>query len=106
MRTVQPSASVVTSAVPWLIIGSTQQTSPSRPASTDQKAVYEFTKTILDNSGQVNGFADYLKKLSPEFALEWLLKNNNGPVHPGAEQYYKENDLWTDDLLSLEEYEG
>jgi TRAP-type uncharacterized transport system substrate-binding protein len=76
------------------------------PASTDQKAVYEFTKTILDNSGQVNGYADYLKKLSPEFALEWLLKNNNGPVHPGAEQYYKENDLWTDDLLSLEEYEG
>ncbi|MFC7156909.1 TAXI family TRAP transporter solute-binding subunit [Halomarina halobia] len=75
------------------------------PADTDEEAVYEFTKTILDNSDEVNEYAEYLEKLSPEFALEWLLKSENGPIHPGAERYYKENDLWSDDLLSLDDYE-
>jgi TRAP-type uncharacterized transport system substrate-binding protein len=76
------------------------------PASTDEDAVYEFTKAILDNSDDVNGYAEYLQKLSPEFATEWLLKTEYGPVHPGAERYYKENDLWTEDLLSLHDYDG
>lgn len=75
------------------------------PATTDEEAVYEFTKTILDNSDAVNEYAEYLQKLSPEFATEWLLKTDQGPVHPGAERYYKENDLWNDNLLSLDDYE-
>lgn len=76
------------------------------PASTDEDAVYEFTKTILDNTDKINGYAEYLQKFSPEFATEWLLKTDSGPVHPGAERYFKENDLWSEDLLSLEDYDG
>jgi TRAP-type uncharacterized transport system substrate-binding protein len=47
-----------------------------------------------------------LKGAGPEFAAEFLLRSEDAPVHPGAEKYYKEADLWSDDLTSLSDYQG
>lgn len=68
--------------------------------------VYEFVSTCMDNYEEVRSYHDDLEYFGPEYGTENLLTIDSAPVHPGAEEYYKENDHWYDDLTSLDDYES
>jgi len=76
------------------------------PADIPAEPVYEFTRILMENAEQVHDANAVLSEHGPDFATEFLVKNGEVPVHPGTEQYYRENDLWSDDLTSLEDYQG
>jgi TRAP transporter TAXI family solute receptor len=76
------------------------------PADIPAEPVYEMTRILMENTEQVHNANAVLSEHGPDFATEFLVRNGEVPVHPGTEQYYRENDLWSDDLTSLEEYEG
>jgi TRAP transporter TAXI family solute receptor len=78
---------------------------PVLPAEASTEAAYEFVKALLDNAEQVREAHAVLREVDPEFATKWLI-TDGVPVHPGAEKYFKENDLWNDDLVTVEEYNG
>lgn len=75
------------------------------PAEIDDEAVYEYTKILLENHEQVREAHAVLERHGPDFATEWL-QPDGVPVHPGAEEYLKEEDLWRDELTTLDEFEG
>lgn len=83
----------------------TQGYSPTLPATTSEEAAYEFVSIIMDNHEEVSEAHAALGNLTPEFATEWLMREGV-PVHPGAERYFKENDLWNDNFVTVDEYEG
>lgn len=68
--------------------------------------VYEFVSTCMDNYEEVRTYHDDLEYFGPEYGTENLLTIDSAPVHPGAEEYYKENDHWHDDLTTLDDYQG
>jgi len=74
------------------------------PADVSAELGYEFTSVVLENVDAVREASSVLSRAGPEFASEFLLRSGDAPVHPGAEQYYRENDLWDDVLTSLEDY--
>lgn len=76
------------------------------PGDISEDLGYEFTKTVLENIQSVREASSVLKGAGPEFAAKFLLRSKDAPVHPGAEKYYKEADLWSDDLTSLSDYQG
>jgi TRAP transporter TAXI family solute receptor len=76
------------------------------PADVSTELGYEFTSVVLENVDAVREASSVLSRAGPEFASEFLLRSGDAPVHPGAEQYYRENDLWDDALTSLEDYES
>lgn len=76
------------------------------PGDVSEDLVYEFTKNVFENVESVREASSVLKRAGPEFASEFLLPSPDAPVHPGAEKYYKEADLWSDDLTTLSEYQG
>lgn len=75
------------------------------PADISEDLVYEFTKNVLDNVESVREASSVLKRAGPEFAADLLLRSPDAPIHPGAEKYYKEADLWSDDLTTLSEFQ-
>lgn len=75
------------------------------PAEIDDEAVYEYTQILLENYEQVREAHAVLERHGPDFATEWL-QPEGVPVHPGAEEYLKEEDLWRDELTTLDEFEG
>lgn len=76
------------------------------PADIPAAPVYELTKILMENKEQVREAHGVLGEFGPEFGIEFLLKNGEVPVHPGSEQYYREIDMWSDDLTSLEDFEA
>lgn len=68
--------------------------------------VYEYTRSLLENNKQVRNAHAVLSSPGPDFATKFLVQNGEVPVHHGTEQYFKENDLWNDTLVSLDDYEG
>ena len=76
------------------------------PSDIPAKPVYDFTSILMDNVEAVRSANAVLSEFGPEFGTEFLAKNGEVPVHPGTEQWFKENDLWSDDLTSLEQYQG
>jgi TRAP transporter TAXI family solute receptor len=76
------------------------------PAEVPQELGYEFVSTVMEDIDAVREASSVLQRAGPEFAQDFLLPSSNAPVHPGAEQYYKEQDLWKDGLTTLDEYEG
>lgn len=75
------------------------------PASVSEQLGYTFTKSVMENIESVRDASAVLSRAGPEFASEFLLRSEEAPVHPGAEKYYRENDIWSDDLTTLEEYQ-
>jgi len=76
------------------------------PAEVSEDLGYEFVSTVMEDIDAVREASSVLARAGPDFAQEFLLPAGNAPVHPGAERYYKENDLWKDGLTTLDEYEG
>ncbi len=76
------------------------------PAEVSEELGYEFVRTVMEDIDAVREASSVLSRAGPDFAQEFLLPSPNAPVHPGAEKYYKEQDLWKDGLTTLEEYEG
>jgi TRAP transporter TAXI family solute receptor len=76
------------------------------PADVSEDLGYEFVSTVMDDIDAVREASSVLARAGPDFAQEFLLPSGNAPVHPGAERYYKEQDLWKDGLTTLDEYEG
>lgn len=76
------------------------------PESISEDLGYEFTKTVLENIESVRSASSVLEGAGPEFTSEFMLRSTDAPVHPGAEKYMKENDLWSDDLTTLSDYQG
>jgi len=54
--------------------------------SVDEEVVYQMTKCLWENLGEVQQIADSLKWMDQETAVNGL----GVPLHPGAERYYKE----------------
>lgn len=75
------------------------------PADISEDLVYEYTEILMDNVEDVRSASAVLERHGPDFATEWL-QPEGVPVHPGAEQYYRDNDMWDDNLTSLEDFEG
>lgn len=76
------------------------------PADIPAEPVYEYTSILMDNAEAVHDANAVLSEHGPDFATEYLVQNGEVPVHPGTEQWYRENDLWNDNLVSLDDYEG
>lgn len=57
-----------------------------------QDAVYEITSTIFDNIDRIHSSHTEAENITADTATENLVV----PLHPGAEQYYEENDIPTD----------
>lgn len=76
------------------------------PASVSEDLGYEFVSTVMDDIDAVREASSVLARAGPDFAQDFLLPSPDAPVHPGAERYYREEDLWSDDLTTLEEYDG
>lgn len=68
--------------------------------------VYEFVSTCMDNYEEVRTYHDDLEFFGPEYGTENLLTIDSAPVHPGAEEYYKENDYWYDEITTLDEFQS
>lgn len=58
---------------------------------------YAITKAILDHVDEVHEFGNLLHGVTLENAVAGLLIGH--PVNAGAAQYYKEKNVWRDDLL-------
>lgn len=71
----------------------------------DDQEVYDVMEACMGNYEEVRGFHEDLEFFGPEYSSENLLATESGPVHPGAEEWYRENDWWHDDLTSFEEFE-
>ena len=71
-----------------------------------EDAVYEFTKTLMDNKDQVRGYHNALKNFGPEFGTAWLVKDPSVPVHPGAEKWMKEGGHWKDGFATLDDFKN
>lgn len=75
------------------------------PAEIEADLVYEYVEILMDNKDKVREASAVLSRHGPDFATDWL-QPDGVPVHPGAEQYYKDNDMWNDNLTTLEQFEG
>ena len=75
---------------------------PDHPA----EATYEFAKVLLENNEEVQQYHSAVSGFDADFAVDWLASGPEVPVHPGVEQYLKEEDLWEDRLISLDDYES
>jgi TRAP transporter TAXI family solute receptor len=69
-------------------------------ANADTDLAYEFAQQCFENRSDIQSFAGFLEEFSPEYAVDGLI--SEVPVHPGVARYYKENDLWRDDLTEAE----
>ncbi|WP_254525877.1 TAXI family TRAP transporter solute-binding subunit [Natrinema caseinilyticum] len=58
--------------------------------------VKEFCEISFNNVSQLQEVHDALGLFNEEYAVSGMTKS---PVHPGAVEWYKENDLWNDDLI-------
>lgn len=58
--------------------------------------VQEFCEVSFANTSEIQDIHDALGLFNDEYAVEGLTQ---APVHPGAVQWYKDNDLWNDDLI-------
>lgn len=76
------------------------------PADIPSEPVYEYTRILMEKYKKVRDAHAVLARHGPDFATKFLVKNGEVPVHPGTEKYYKENDLWSNDLTSLKSYQS
>lgn len=76
------------------------------PAEIEQELAYEFVTTIHENIETVRSASEVLQAAGREFTEEMLATSPNAPIHPGTEQFLREEDMWRDDFVSLDEYEG
>lgn len=72
---------------------------------TANEAVYEFVDILMERNEEVQGYHNSLKFYGPDFAQEWMVRNQNVPVHPGAQEWLEDNGLWEDDYPSLDDFE-
>ncbi|WP_436348471.1 TAXI family TRAP transporter solute-binding subunit [Natronorubrum sp. FCH18a] len=75
------------------------------PAAVQSDVVYEYVDVLMENADEVNNAHEVLSSHGPEYGVEWL-ERDGVPVHPGAQEWFEENDLWDDDLTTVDEYEG
>jgi len=76
------------------------------PADVPEELGYEFVSTVMEDIDAVREASSVLQRAGPDFASEFLLPSPDAPVHPGAERYYKDNDLWKDGLTTYDDYDG
>ena len=76
------------------------------PASVSQEIAYEFVSLVHDNVEAVREASSVLQGAGPDLTENLMLAAENSPVHPGTEQFMREEDIWREDLLSLENYES
>lgn len=76
------------------------------PAEIPEQPIYEYTNILMKNKSEVRDASAVLSEFGPKFATKYLVKNGDVPVHPGTERWYRENNLWSDDLTSLKAYQG
>lgn len=77
---------------------------PTIPAGVSEEAGYEFTSILMENHEEVSEAHAVLSNFNPESGTNLLLASEEAPIHPGAEQYYRDNDLWSDEFTSLDDY--
>ena len=61
-----------------------------------QDSVYEFCEVSFNNVDTLQEAHDALGPFNPQYAVNGLVQ---APVHPGAVQWYKENNLWNNNLI-------
>lgn len=62
----------------------------------NEESVREFCEVSFGHVEEIQEVHDALGLFDEEYAVEGLTQS---PVHPGAVQWYKDNDLWNDDLI-------
>lgn len=70
------------------------------PESADDRLAYEFARQSLEHATEIQDFAQFLQNFTPTYAVSGLM--SDVPVHPGVAQYYKDQDLWSTDLTTLQ----
>ena len=78
----------------------------SVPTEIEDEPVYEMTRITMENYEDVQTYHALLQKLTPEFATDLIVQSPDIPVHPGTEQYLREENLWQDGMTSLDDYES
>lgn len=72
---------------------------------TPQEAVYEYVDVLMERYEEVQEYHGALGEFGPEYTENWLIKDSNIPVHPGMEEWAKEQDIWNDDLTSVNDFD-
>ncbi len=63
----------------------------------EEEVAYTVMKAIFDNVEEVRELGPQFDDIDPEFGRDFLVQGF--PVHKGAARFYKENDLWTEDMI-------
>jgi len=74
------------------------------PETVSDDLTYEFVSLVHDNIDAVREASSVLQGAGPELTGSLMLASDNAPVHPGTERFMREEDLWREELLSLEDY--
>ena len=61
-----------------------------------EQMVYDVCKAVFDNAAEVQAIGQQLKDIDPVFGARYLMSGFN--VHKGAAKYFKEKNLWRDEL--------
>jgi TRAP transporter TAXI family solute receptor len=76
------------------------------PPEVKAEGIYQMTSIAMGNYKKVQTYHALLEKFTPEFASDLIVASPDIPVHPGSEQYLKEEDLWGDNMTSLNDYQS
>lgn len=76
------------------------------PTEIKAEPIYEMTKIAMQNHEDVQSYHALLEKFTPEFSTNLIVQSQDIPVHPGAEKFIREQDLWEDGMTSLDEYQS
>lgn len=63
----------------------------------EEDSVYEFMDITFDNVETLQGHHDALEIFDQDYAVDSLAQG--APVHPGAADWFRDNDIWNDDLI-------
>ena len=76
------------------------------PPEISQELGYEFVSVVHENIDQVRDASAVLGGAGVDLTEQLILASPDAPVHPGTEQFMREEDIWSDELTTLEEYES
>ena len=76
------------------------------PSEISQELAYEFVSVVHENIDQVRDASAVLQGAGLDLTEQLTLASPDAPVHPGAEQFMREEGIWSDDMTTLEQYES
>lgn len=75
------------------------------PLEFNDDHVYEFLDVAMAQHEEIQQYHATVSGYGPDFAEEWMIQSDYVPIHPGAEQWYVDNDMWDDSWPSIDDYD-